>query len=75
MSPYMWQHHTDVWEVAPASWSVRSLGHPGVCPVELPYRTIQAYTAEGDCILDPFAGSGTVLIAAQRQEHPMPLLC
>ena len=63
---YMWRNHTDVWNIAPASRNVRDLGHPGVCPVELPYRTIQAYTAEGGCILDPFAGSGTVLIAAER---------
>ena len=63
---YMWQHHTDVWEIPPAPRNIRNLGHPGVCPVELPYRTIQAYTSEGESILDPFAGSGTVLIAAER---------
>jgi len=63
---YMWKHHTDVWNLAPASKQVRDLGHPGVCPVELPYRTIQAYTAEGARVLDPFAGSGTALIAAER---------
>lgn len=70
MSPeaveYMWQHHTDVWQIPPAPRNITQLGHPGVCPVELPYRTLQAYTVEGNVILDPFAGSGTALIAAER---------
>ncbi|MCK5108601.1 MAG: site-specific DNA-methyltransferase, partial [Methanosarcinales archaeon] len=32
--------------------------------VELPYRTIQLYTFEGDVVLDPFMGSGQTAIAA-----------
>jgi site-specific DNA-methyltransferase (adenine-specific) len=32
--------------------------------VELPYRTIQLYTFEGEVVLDPFMGSGQTAIAA-----------
>jgi DNA modification methylase len=41
-------------------------GHPAVCPVELPYRTILAYTAAEGIVLDPFGGSGTTLVAAEK---------
>ena len=42
------------------------VGHPAPFPVELPYRTIQLYTFEGDIILDPFVGAGTTCIAALK---------
>ncbi|HNS32173.1 MAG TPA: site-specific DNA-methyltransferase [bacterium] len=42
------------------------IGHPAPFPVELPYRLIQLYTFEDEFVLDPFAGSGTVCIAALR---------
>lgn len=42
------------------------IGHPAPFPVELPYRTIQLYTFEGDVVLDPFVGSGTACIAALK---------
>jgi len=42
------------------------VGHPAPFPVELPYRTIQLYTFEGDVVLDPFAGAGTTCIAALK---------
>lgn len=70
MSPegisYMWQHLTDVWEIPAVHNQAKTYGHPAVCPVEIPFRTIMAYTGEGASILDPFAGSGTTLIAAER---------
>jgi len=34
--------------------------HPAPFPASLPYRLIKLYTWEGDNVLDPFAGSGTV---------------
>jgi len=40
-------------------------GHPCAYPIELPKRCIMASTDEGDTILDPFAGSGTTLVAAK----------
>ncbi|MCK5109483.1 MAG: site-specific DNA-methyltransferase [Methanosarcinales archaeon] len=33
-------------------------GHAAPFPVELPYRTIQLYTFEGEVVLDPFTGRG-----------------
>ena len=44
--------------------SAKKVGHPAPFPVELPYRTIQLYTFEGDVVLDPFVGSGQTAIAA-----------
>jgi DNA modification methylase len=41
-------------------------GHPAVSPVELPYRAIQAYTASEALVFEPFGGSGTTLIAAEK---------
>lgn len=63
---YMWQHHSDVWEIPAIPHQVRDHGHPAVCPVEIPFRTLQAYTPEGGTVLEPFGGSGTTLIAAER---------
>ncbi|MFH1771841.1 MAG: site-specific DNA-methyltransferase [Candidatus Omnitrophota bacterium] len=45
------------------------VGHPAPFPVDLPYRLIQLYTFEEDVVLDPFAGSGTVCIAALKTKR------
>jgi DNA modification methylase len=34
-------------------------------PIEIPIRCIKLFTFENDLILDPFAGSGTTLLAAK----------
>ncbi len=41
-------------------------GHPAPFPIELPYRLIQLYTFENEIVLDPFAGSGSICIAALK---------
>lgn len=41
-------------------------GHPATFPVELPLEYIGAMTNNGDLIVDPFMGSGTTLIAAEK---------
>lgn len=56
-------HISNVWEVD----SFTSVpGHPAACPVEIPYRCLQAYTGAKDTVLDPFGGSGTTLVAAEK---------
>ena len=54
----------DVWEIRPES--ARRIGHPAPFPVELPERLINLYTYRDDVVLDPFAGSGSTLVAALR---------
>jgi DNA modification methylase len=51
---------TNVWQITPASSQL----HPAVFPVELAERVIRYYSFEGDIVLDPFAGIGTVGEAA-----------
>jgi DNA modification methylase len=40
--------------------------HPAVFPVALPEFLMRAYSNEGDIVYEPFAGSGTSLIAGER---------
>ena len=40
--------------------------HPAAFPLALPTWFIQLFTDSGDTVLDPFAGSGTTLVAAQN---------
>jgi hypothetical protein len=42
-----------------------SVEHGAVFPVALPEFFIRAYSDQGDAIVDPFAGAGTTLIAAE----------
>lgn len=54
----------DVWRID--SESATRIGHPAPFPVDLPRRLIELYTYKDDIVLDPFAGSGTTLVAAAR---------
>jgi site-specific DNA-methyltransferase (adenine-specific) len=51
-----------VWQIAPA----RRDGHPAPMPVEVARRAIRLSTWPGEIVLDPFAGSGTTLLAARQ---------
>lgn len=42
------------------------IDHPAVFPVALPEFVIAAYSEPGDRVFEPFAGSGTTLLAAER---------
>ncbi len=54
----------DVWRID--AESATRIGHPAPFPVELPRRLIDLYTYKDDIVLDPFAGSGTTVVAAAR---------
>ena len=47
---------TNVWDITPSNHSL----HPAVFPDELVSRVLRYYSFEGDCVLDPFGGTGTV---------------
>ncbi len=59
--------HTSVWHV---DWDGKSrvVGneHPTEKPVELFVRPIKKHTKPGDTVFEPFSGSGSQLIAAER---------
>lgn len=44
--------------------SKKKIGHPAPFPIELPRRCIKLFSYVSDTVLDPFAGSGTTIIAA-----------
>jgi hypothetical protein len=51
-----------VWDIALEP----NLTHAVGFPVELPSRAIRACSKSGACVLEPFAGSGTTLIACEQ---------
>ncbi len=44
----------------------QDIDHPAVFPVALPEFVIEAYTDAGDIVFEPFGGSGTTMLAAER---------
>jgi len=55
-------------EVAWSVWRMpvsMTKGHPAPFPEQLPDRLIKLYTIEGETVLDPFAGTGTVMKVAR----------
>lgn len=57
---------TSVWNVPRPSDSDL---HPTSKPVELPGRAIRNSTRPGALVIDPFAGSGSTLVAAERENR------
>jgi DNA modification methylase len=43
--------------------------HPATMPIELPEIYIEAVTDKGNIVVDPFAGSGTTLIACEKLDR------
>ena len=54
-----------VWEIPPD----RDPDHPATFPMEIAERIVRMYSFADDVVLDPFAGSGTTLIAAERHNR------
>lgn len=44
----------------------QDIDHPAVFPIALPQFVIEAYTDVGDTVYEPFGGSGTTMLAAER---------
>jgi DNA modification methylase len=71
-SAYFWEERnlwfSDVWMGLPGTIqelrNSKTRQRSGAFPLELPYRLINMFSIQGDTILDPFAGSGTTLLAA-----------
>lgn len=53
-----------VWNIPPES--AKKVGHPAPFPVELAEKVIKLFSYKDDVILDPFCGSGTTCLAANR---------
>lgn len=58
---------TDIWPVN--SQAKERRGYPTQKPLALLERIIAASTDEGDVVLDPFAGCGTSIVAAERMNR------
>lgn len=56
-----------LWTMSPAKKS--KTGHPVAFPEELPYRCMKMFSYPGDIIYDPFAGCGTTLIVAEKNNR------
>lgn len=57
----------DVWSIPTTPFAE---AHFATFPIRLPLRCIQAGCRPGGTVLDPFAGAGTTLLAAQQLGHP-----
>jgi DNA modification methylase len=55
----------NVWNDLSSPRNKYQLEHGAVFPLKLADRLIRMYSKEGDYVLDPFAGIGTTLVAAQ----------
>jgi len=52
----------------------KNMGHPAVYPVGLPEFFIKLFTKPGDNVLDPFAGSGSTALAAEKLDRNVVII-
>jgi site-specific DNA-methyltransferase (adenine-specific)/site-specific DNA-methyltransferase (cytosine-N4-specific) len=52
----------------------KNMGHPAAFPVGLPEFFIKLFTKTGDNVLDPFAGSGSTGLAAEKLNRNVVLI-
>jgi DNA modification methylase len=57
---------SDVWQIKKPH---KNDLHPTMKPVELVERAIRNSSQPGDCVLDPFGGSGSTLIASEKTQR------
>jgi len=67
LTPKEWvQSQVGVWEFSYEKRDIRDKSiHPAVFPIALPTKCIKLFTHQGELVIDPFAGIGTTLLAAQ----------
>lgn len=63
--------HTDHWSIGTEK---RKMGHPAVYPVRLPYYLLYLLARRDMPVLDPFAGSGSTMVAAELVGVPSILI-
>jgi len=61
------RHEGTVWKCQRLSGD--SMDHPTQKPVELMKYVVESLTEEGDVVFDPFAGSGSTLVAANQLDR------
>ena len=59
----------DWWEINQVKNVSKKHNHPCPIPLEVAERIILTTTVEGDTVIDPFAGSGTILVAAKKHNR------
>jgi DNA modification methylase len=64
---------TNLWEIDNTN-NVHDVNHRAAFPVELPGRGIRLMTNTGDLVVDPFGGTGTTLIAAEKYQRRSGLI-
>jgi len=67
LTPKEWiKSQVGIWEFSYEKRDIRDKNiHPAVFPIALPAQCLKLFTHEGELVLDPFAGIGTTLLAAQ----------
>jgi DNA modification methylase len=61
------KYSISIWSDIKKSQEEIQLGHPAIFPLQLAARLMECFTTDEDSIiLDPFAGVGTTVIAADR---------
>ena len=76
-SAYFWEERnvwfSDLWEIKGTTQLISSTGEHrernASFPLDIPYRLVNMYSAEGDLVLDPFAGLGTTNLACMISQR------
>jgi len=76
-SAFFWEERnvwfSDLWDVKGTSQTIHGSKNTrdrnASFPFEIPFRLVNMYSAEGDTVLDPFAGMGTTTIACMASNR------
>lgn len=58
--------YQNIWRITSHDGDKHKKGHGATFPVELPKRFLLQHSNEGDIVFEPFAGTGTTMLAAER---------